>query len=223
MPHPALRDTCEQNDGLQGYGWKFYDARVGGSQTVHDTQLQLDLNTDFLKTEDGGSWAVRITGTPKPGAADVKTTVILHAAVEMADSNKPKSLGCENHTKAKKGVAAACRGEVAGLGRFEFQVLGDAMNNVVHDTVVKSVQVLEDEIWKAKCKPRYGDPGSTGGLDVLTRSSSLRRLCQNHRWQPTRRRRCTWQWKYALCSDNVPGSIPADLHPPCGRSTHARL
>ncbi|SPQ17677.1 b8ee9d59-6c89-4fbc-a5fb-f0a93755306f [Thermothielavioides terrestris] len=146
----TLRDTCEQNDGMQGYGWTFYDPRVGGSQAVHDTQLQLDINTDFLKTEDGGSWAVRITGTPKLGATGVKTTAILHAAVEMADANEPKSLWCENHAKNKDGVDAACRGEIAGLGRFQFQVLGDATNNVVHETVVRSVQVPEDKIWQAK-------------------------------------------------------------------------
>jgi mannosyl-oligosaccharide glucosidase len=149
---------------MQGYGWTFYDPRVGGSQAVHDTQLQLDINTDFLKTEDGGSWAVRITGTPKLGATGVKTTAILHAAVEMADANEPKSLWCENHAKNKDGVDAACRGEIAGLGRFQFQVLGDATNNVVHETVVRSVQVPEDKIWQAKCRLTCTETGINRSL-----------------------------------------------------------
>ncbi|KAK0752276.1 glycoside hydrolase family 63 protein [Schizothecium vesticola] len=149
----SFRDTCEQNDGMQGYGWTFYDTRTGGSQALHDKQLQLDLTTDFLKSEDGGSWSVGITGTPQQDAPNVRTSVILHVAVEKADSNGPKSLACESHSESesKGGPLAACRGEIAALGgRFEFQVLGNAKNNVVHDAAVKSLNVSEDKIWQAK-------------------------------------------------------------------------
>ncbi|KAK1753796.1 glycoside hydrolase [Echria macrotheca] len=146
----SLRDTCEQNDGMQGYGWTFYDTRAGGSQAIHDTQLQLELRTDFLKSEDGNSWAVRITGTPKSGAADVKTSLILHTAVEKVDSNGPKSLVCDNRSKDGTQVEAACHGDMPALGKFEFQVLGDTQNKPIHDTVVKSIEVTEDRIWQAK-------------------------------------------------------------------------
>ncbi|KAK4111173.1 glycoside hydrolase family 63 protein [Canariomyces notabilis] len=146
----TLRDTCEQNDGMRGYGWTYYDTRLGGSQTMHDTQLQLDLDTDFLKTEDGATWAVRITGTPDPSAPDVNTSVILHVAVENVTSNGPKSLVCEKQTEGKDGIEAVCRGEIAALGELELNVLGDAMNNLVYNTAVKSVQVPEDKIWQAK-------------------------------------------------------------------------
>ncbi|KAK1831601.1 glycoside hydrolase [Podospora conica] len=161
QPHPLLtqcagiRDTCEQNDGMQGYGWTFYDTRTGGSQAVHDKQLHLDLTTDFLKSEDGRSWSVAITGTPNHDAPDVKTSVILHVAVEKADSDGPKSLACESlshsESKTRSGPLAACQGEIAALGgMFEFQVLGDAKNNLVHDTAVNSLNVSEDRIWQAK-------------------------------------------------------------------------
>ncbi|KAK6196493.1 CDC27 protein [Pestalotiopsis sp. IQ-011] len=56
-----LRDTCEQDDGMEGYGWTQYDTRVGGSQTIHDSNLQIDLTTDFFKTSDGLSWGIDIT------------------------------------------------------------------------------------------------------------------------------------------------------------------
>jgi len=136
---------------MQGYGWTFYDTRIGGSQAVHDKRLQLDLTTDFLKSEDGGSWSVGITGTPQQDAPNVRTSVILHVAVEKADSNGPKSLACESHSESKSGPLAACRGEIAALGGiFEFQVLGNAKNNVVHDAAVKSLNVSEDKIWQAK-------------------------------------------------------------------------
>lgn len=138
---------------MKGYGWTFYDTRIGGSQAVHDKQLQLDLTTDFLKSEDGGSWSVGITGTPNQDAPDVRTSVILHVAVEKADSDGPKSLVCESHRESKSGPLAACRGEIAALGgKFEFQVLGNAKNNLVHEAAVKSLDVSEDKIWQAKCR-----------------------------------------------------------------------
>ena len=149
--YPAIRDTCEQNDGMQGYGWTFYDTRVGGSQIAHDTQLQIDLETAFLKTEGGDSWAVRVTGAPKSDS--VKTSLIFHTAVEKADdASGPKTLVCETHGESGKGAEASCEGDITGLGKFEFQVVGDAGNKALHDTAVKSVQVSEDKIWQAKCK-----------------------------------------------------------------------
>jgi len=86
--------------------------------------LQLDLTTDFLKSEDGGSWSVGITGPPQQDAPYVRTSVIFHVVVEKADSNEPNSLACESHSEGKCGPLAACRGEIAALGGiFDFQVL----------------------------------------------------------------------------------------------------
>ncbi|KAK3994465.1 putative mannosyl-oligosaccharide glucosidase protein [Cladorrhinum sp. PSN332] len=145
----SLRDTCEQNDGMQGYGWTFYDTRVGGSQIAHDTQLQIDLETAFLKTEEGNSWAVRVTGTPKSDS--VKTSLIFHIAVEKENTDGPKTLVCKNQGKDGKGIEARCEGEIAALGgNFEFQVVGDDGNKALHNTAVKSVQVTENRIWQAK-------------------------------------------------------------------------
>ena len=52
----ALRDTCEQDDGVDGFGWTAYDARVGGSQTIRDGAGHVEIGTDFVKTEDGTLW-----------------------------------------------------------------------------------------------------------------------------------------------------------------------
>ncbi|KAK7746002.1 Processing alpha glucosidase I [Cytospora paraplurivora] len=89
----TIRDTCEQNDGMKGYGWTMYDPRVGGSQAIHDEELGVDLTTDFLKTEDGHGWTVRVAGTPRPGApTNLKTSIIFHLALEGMDASKEKTL-----------------------------------------------------------------------------------------------------------------------------------
>ncbi|KAK0643831.1 glycoside hydrolase family 63 protein [Cercophora newfieldiana] len=162
----TLRDTCEQDDGMQGYGWEFYDTRTGGSQVIHDTQLHLDLATNFLKSKDGKNWAVRIVGTPKKGTTDVKTTIILHTAVEKEISDGSKSLVCENKSKSKTGVEATCLGDIAALGKFELQVLGDERNNILQDVVVNSVRVPEEEIWQAKAV--FTDQVKSAGGDQMT-------------------------------------------------------
>jgi len=146
----TVRDTCEQDDGMQGYGWSFYDTRFGGSQTIHDTKLEVDIDTDFIKSDDGNSWAVRITGTPRANAVNVKTSVILHFALEEAGSDHSKTLSCHDTAKDQDEAVAICQGDVHGLGNFEMQVLGDANNKRLHDPAVRSLRVPEDKIWQAK-------------------------------------------------------------------------
>lgn len=140
---------------MQGYGWTSYDTRVGGSQIIHDKELHIDLKTDFLKSKSGDSWAVRITGTPRADApSNVKTTVILHTAIEQAGQDNAKSLVCTNQRRehrVRNGVEPTCRGEIPALGSFELYVTEDARNNVVHDAIIKSLKVPEDKIWQAKC------------------------------------------------------------------------
>jgi mannosyl-oligosaccharide glucosidase len=135
---------------MEGYGWTVYDTRIGGSQTFHDAELHLDLTTGFLKSEDGSSWAARIVGTPKPGPSNVKTSVILHAALEKADSDELKHFVCEGQGKSNNGVYAICQGDIPAFDTFELQVLGDAKNKILRDTSVRSIRVPEEKIWQAK-------------------------------------------------------------------------
>ncbi|KAI1384902.1 glycoside hydrolase family 63 protein [Hypoxylon trugodes] len=145
----TLRDTCEQDDAVQRYGWTAYDTRVGGSQVMHDKELHIGLETDFIKTRIGDNWAVRVAGTPRPDAPhNVKTTVIFHTAVE--NSNDAKTIICGSKDLEGTDREITCRGEVDALGSFEFSVVGDAQNNVIHATSVNSIEVPEDKIWQAK-------------------------------------------------------------------------
>lgn len=148
-----LRDTCEQDDGMEGYGWTQYDTRVGGSQTIHDSNLQIDLTTEFFKTSDGLSWGVRVSGVPRPGApADLKTALIWHIAIEKAETlTNKRNLECSSAEGAMAG--ASCTGTVPGLGSFELQLreAGDVESKGLEDSAIRSVTVTEDKIWKAKC------------------------------------------------------------------------
>lgn len=131
-----------------------YDPRVGGSQVINDKELGVDLTTEFLKTEDGQAWTVRVAGTPRPGIpANVKTSIIFHLALEgMGDSNR-KSLYCEHLNKGtghSLAFGATCHGQDPKLGPFDLVVFADSEENIIHRTAVKSVQVSENKLWQAK-------------------------------------------------------------------------
>src|ERR1700761_6777148 len=49
----TFRHTCEQHEGMAGYGWEEYDARNGGRQVIHDTGNKIDLVIDFVKVPGG--------------------------------------------------------------------------------------------------------------------------------------------------------------------------
>ncbi|KAH8652537.1 glycoside hydrolase [Xylariales sp. PMI_506] len=81
-----FRYTCEQNEGMAGYGWEEYDTRSGGVQVIHDTQNKIDITTMFVKIPGGGhggSWAARIKGEPRSDAPEgLKTSVIFYVTSE---------------------------------------------------------------------------------------------------------------------------------------------
>lgn len=62
-----VRHSCEQGDKLAGYNWLEHDGRSSGIQVIKDTENNVELTTQLLKTpggEEGGSWAMRIAGQP---------------------------------------------------------------------------------------------------------------------------------------------------------------
>ncbi|KAI3330905.1 glycoside hydrolase family 63 protein [Ustulina deusta] len=148
----TLRDTCEQDDGMEGYGWITYDTRHGGIQAIHDSSLHIDLTTEFFKAPRGDSWGARIAGTPQKGApANLKTALVFHVAHEQAQSGTGRNLSCERKTLDGTGASPVqCYGYSLELGTFEFHIEGDPKNHVFEGISAKSQFVSEDKIWQAK-------------------------------------------------------------------------
>lgn len=139
---------------MKAYGWTAYDTRTGGSQLIHDAKLNVDIRTEFVKNEDGSAWAVRVLGSPRPGAADVgevKTSLIFHIAHESAVGSNKKSLQCERLDGGKGHIAGArCMGKDPKLGDFEFRINANPKDNKINFKAIRSLSVAEDNIWKAK-------------------------------------------------------------------------
>lgn len=149
---------------MENFGWTVYDPRVGGSQTIRDKDLGVDLTTDFLKNEDGSGWAVRVSGAVRPDAADkkVNTTLIFHVAMEGTIGSKTKGLVCERLAGNNGHIAGVeCRGKNPKLGPFDFRVNADPKDHVVKASFIRSKRVTEDKTWQAKCELPPPPPGGS--------------------------------------------------------------
>ncbi|MCJ1369588.1 Processing alpha glucosidase I [Loxospora ochrophaea] len=144
-----LRHTCEQDEGMAGYGWTAYDVRTGGMQTVNDTGNKLDLVMLFAKVsndEHNGNWGLRFRGIPRSNAhAHQKTTMIFYLGNEDAASNT----GCTEGVLSDNAVV--CNGTMVSLRNFKLEFPGNqADGGRIEKTSVKSLKVPADTIWQAK-------------------------------------------------------------------------
>ncbi|KAE9974852.1 hypothetical protein EG328_003581 [Venturia inaequalis] len=167
-----FRHTCEQHEGMAGYGWERYDPRHGGVQTIHDAGNQIDITTSFFKEtgegsgDRGGNWGVRIKGVPRADAQeDLKSTVVFYASTEGQGLNN--RLEVKNVDELQGGGFdgdVVLKGENLGLGEYKIVVKGDEGTENKHPsvthpsgsekdlgkTLVKSSTVPEDAIWQTK-------------------------------------------------------------------------
>ncbi|KAI5290531.1 Processing alpha glucosidase I [Ascosphaera aggregata] len=162
-PQANFRYTCEQNEGIHGYGWDEYDIRTGGRQSFHDTGNTIDLTIDFVKVpggQHGGSWGARIKGVPtSDDAANQPTTVIFYASIEglghLELENEVDPLGYEGDVTIV--------GDAHGLGDFKIEITRGPESNsfVSHDhpayedrplsrTIVSSMRAPAEMLWQAK-------------------------------------------------------------------------
>ncbi|KAL8691333.1 MAG: hypothetical protein Q9218_003419 [Villophora microphyllina] len=146
-----LRHTCEQDEGMAGYGWTTYDARRGGTHVVNDTRNKLNLITHFVKDPDNGNpntWGLRVNARRRTDAQDrQKSTVVFYIGVEGLDT----TLECtkEHQTAASKNNVV-CKGRTAGLGHFELRVLDELPGNEPRWTSVNSMIRPVEKLWQAK-------------------------------------------------------------------------
>ncbi|TVY57315.1 putative mannosyl-oligosaccharide glucosidase [Lachnellula suecica] len=155
-----FRHTCEQGDDIKGYGWDEYDARTGGTQTIHDVANGIDITTMFVKVpggSHGGSWATRVRGVVRKDApTDLKTSVVFYATLGGLGS-----LEVENIEPAGYEGDVTLKGESKGLGQYKLGVTAGRGYHPKHEhptydgkpldrTIVNSQTVHKDILWQAK-------------------------------------------------------------------------
>ncbi|KAI5924330.1 glycoside hydrolase [Camillea tinctor] len=158
----SFRYTCEQNEGMAGYGWDEYDTRKGGVQSIHDSQNQLDITTLFVKVPGGGhggSWAARIKGEPRDDAPpDLKTTVIFYVTseglgeiIEVVKDGEENGFDGDVTLEGKSGPLGDYK-LVVTKGKGEHPSSEHAASNKreLDKTTVQSLVMSEEHQWQAK-------------------------------------------------------------------------
>lgn len=163
-----MRFTCEQNEGMAGYGWNAYDPRTGGVQTVHDKGNGIDMEMSFVKFENGkGGWGARIKGTPREeGDSSMKTAVWFTVSAEGLGSITP--LGSQDAEELGYAGDVILEGDVGQLGEFRLAITEPTpQSHPLHNhassqakpldhTFVHSTKVPEEALWQSKgewCRP----------------------------------------------------------------------
>lgn len=164
-----VRHTCEQHEGMAGYGWDAYDPRTGGVQTIHDKGNGVDLETSFVTISEG-AWAARIKGTPredaellagtKDGVDTLKTAVLFNLGLEGLGSLE--ATGAEDAEELGYEGDVVFTGQTSELGEFTVTITapqGNTHPEVVHPagdskpvdrTLVHSLQVPPEALWQIK-------------------------------------------------------------------------
>jgi mannosyl-oligosaccharide glucosidase len=150
-----LRHACEQKDGMSRYGWTAYDPRKGGTHTIVDPGNGLELITEFTKLPDGpkpGNWGLRVTGhVTDAWSKSRNVSVIIYVALEKEPGAGPALIECEAQQPLLDSVE--CKGTASGLDAFTISIPA-AQSIKDHPTVLRSLNVVDDQLWDAKCESR---------------------------------------------------------------------
>ncbi|XP_044262589.1 mannosyl-oligosaccharide glucosidase [Tribolium madens] len=126
----GIRHWCEQNDGLEKYGWVKHDGSNFGVQEIIDGGYTID--TSFVKRlggSHGGDWTARITVT-KPGNFD-DVSLIWYTAL---DEETKGFISLTNSATKFTGI----KGETSGLGEFTIKFTNSS-GIVSHESFLSTI------------------------------------------------------------------------------------
>lgn len=63
----SIRHDVTNNDEVKKFSWTSFDPRVGGRQVIIDDKNHVNLTLDFVKSTDGSSWDLTVSGAQPPG------------------------------------------------------------------------------------------------------------------------------------------------------------
>lgn len=121
------KHSCEQTHNIEKFGWTKYDPRYGGIESIIDNDSRLNITTEFVKTEDGLNWALRVKGkSSRPNAVH---SLVFYAGIQ--DENGDLSLETELYGTTNNLVDGdvTLKGHVDKLGGdFDIKIIDDENN-----------------------------------------------------------------------------------------------
>ncbi|KAK6897150.1 Mannosyl-oligosaccharide glucosidase [Candida tropicalis] len=168
-----IRHFYEQHDKMSKANWVSYDPRIGGRQIIDDDECHIKIIIDFVKSDDGLSWGVKVRAKPHKGYENIITSFVWYSGLEGEEKTiedgeeivtrtgyfkleNPKNvLGYDSNVKFA-GVSSE-------LGAFELEI-NDGPKNNRHPTGRAdidpeldpakahhySLTVPDDNVWRAR-------------------------------------------------------------------------
>ncbi|ORZ15868.1 glycoside hydrolase [Absidia repens] len=134
-----LRHSCEQGDGLTGYGYHKHNGRNFAKQKLNDGPSNIEITTEFIKVpggDHGGDWAVRIHGRPIQPQVPSTTSALFYFGLEGAGSMDIVS------KISPKGLSSPVQleGDTPDLGDFEIEIVDRASNGHPTDGINQDLE-----------------------------------------------------------------------------------
>ncbi|KAF2846269.1 glycoside hydrolase family 63 protein [Plenodomus tracheiphilus IPT5] len=179
----TLRHDVAVSDGMAKYGYTTYDPRHGGQQIIEDEGNKVDITTEFTKPSDDhgtGNWALRVKGVPRNGApAGLKTTVVFYVGMEAMETCSECQLEAQElvgEGEDKRIHAVSLHIKHPKSGDADVQILKPKGSHGEGEIVVKSLNVSEGNLWKAKSiflttlKNHMIEGTEAGSVDLVLRN-----------------------------------------------------
>lgn len=154
------KHACDQKHDMKHFGWTRYDPRYGGLEKIFDNDSKLELSAEFVKTDDGLNWALRIKG--KTARPDSVNSVVFYAGLQDAGTLELENEFYEDTNNIVEGDITL-NGEMDKLGgAFTIQIVDDESNEMPVSNTLNydssynpslthylSLTVPDTEVWKA--------------------------------------------------------------------------
>ncbi|KAF5209777.1 Processing alpha glucosidase I [Clavispora lusitaniae] len=72
----------EQSHNVGKANWVQFDPRLGGRQIISDNDCHLGITIDFVKSDNGRNWGVKVHAKPHKGHESVKTSFVWYSGLE---------------------------------------------------------------------------------------------------------------------------------------------
>lgn len=84
-----VRHFYEQFDNMKKANWVNYNPRYGGRQIIEDNDCHVRIIIDFVKSNDGKSWGVKIKSKPHKGYENTKISFVWYSGLETDKPMEP--------------------------------------------------------------------------------------------------------------------------------------
>lgn len=86
----TLKHKYEQGHNVIKANWIEYDPRSGGRQVIADNDCHINITIDFVKSDNGRNWGVKVRADPHEGFEKVRTSFVWYSGLEgeMLDEEK---------------------------------------------------------------------------------------------------------------------------------------